>query len=205
MGLGVTSASSVNPDEQEFVLSGASMHMMRKTEMTPDELKTVDVSRRPTIAIIVTTGDTMVCVKDWSCSSQSSSSNTPAVLPLGNSVQKMSSSCEWNAVKLRILLTKNKIAYCNFDNFVCTLQALQKSQFKVSRSRHHMCREHACLPIRIRTVFSCTLDGWLMIHWRSGQGLSDSVWFTNDCHLSIMSLLPSWQEWLQLLVLSKKI
>ena len=105
----MTSASSVNPDEQEFVVSGASMHMMRKTEMTPDELKTVDVSRRPTTAIIGTTADTMVYVKDWSCSSQSSSSITPAVLSLGNSVQKISSSCEWNAVKLRILLTKTRL------------------------------------------------------------------------------------------------
>ena len=48
----VTSTSTVNPDEREFIVdSRASMHMMSKMELTPEELETVNVSRLPTTVI----------------------------------------------------------------------------------------------------------------------------------------------------------
>ena len=48
----VVSTSTVNPDERTFTVdSGASMHMMSKSEVTPEELETVTVSRLPTTLI----------------------------------------------------------------------------------------------------------------------------------------------------------
>ena len=120
------------------------------------------------------------------------------VLPLGNPVQKMSSSCEWNAVKLRVLLTKTRL-HIAIAIISCTHYKLCR---RVSSEYHGV--DSTC----VKSTLVCTyayeqfsrahLMGWLMIHWRLAQGLSDSIRFTNDCHLSIMSLLPSWQEWLQL-------
>ena len=44
--------STVNRDEREFIVdSGASMHMMSKMELTPEEMETIRVSRLPTTVI----------------------------------------------------------------------------------------------------------------------------------------------------------
>ena len=46
------STSTGNPDENKFIVdSGASLHMMSKMGSSPEELETVNVSRRPTTVI----------------------------------------------------------------------------------------------------------------------------------------------------------
>ena len=59
-----TSTSTVNPDEKSLLLvdSGASVHMMSKMDMSPEELETVNVSRRPTTVI---TADGSINEKNW--------------------------------------------------------------------------------------------------------------------------------------------
>ena len=48
MEWGVASASTVNPDETDLFLdSVASMHMMSKTDLSPEGWETVKVSRHP--------------------------------------------------------------------------------------------------------------------------------------------------------------
>ena len=48
----VASTSTINPDEREFVVeSGTSMHLMSKTDLSPEELEAVKVSRLPTTVI----------------------------------------------------------------------------------------------------------------------------------------------------------
>ena len=52
MQMRVAPTSNVNLDEKKFnVDSGASVHMMSKMDMSPEELETVNVSRRPTTVI----------------------------------------------------------------------------------------------------------------------------------------------------------
>ena len=52
MQMRVAPTSNVNLDEKKFnVDSGASVHMMSKMDMSPEELETVKVSRRPTTVI----------------------------------------------------------------------------------------------------------------------------------------------------------
>ena len=64
------SASTVNPDWRDlFVDSGASIQMMTKTDLFPEELETVEVSRLPTTVIMAnlsidTTEEAVVHVKD---------------------------------------------------------------------------------------------------------------------------------------------
>ena len=64
------STSTVSPDEKEFVVdSGASMHVMSMTDVSPEELETVKVCRLPTTVMtatgsIDTTEEGIVCGKD---------------------------------------------------------------------------------------------------------------------------------------------
>ena len=52
----VASTSNVNPDERGFIVdSGASMRMISKTDLPPEDLETVEVSRLPT-TVITTSG-----------------------------------------------------------------------------------------------------------------------------------------------------
>ena len=70
MQMRVAPSSNVNLDEKKFnVDSGASVHMMSKMDMSPEELETVKVSRRPTTVITANgsmnaTEEAMVYVKD---------------------------------------------------------------------------------------------------------------------------------------------
>ena len=86
----VAPTSTVNPDEREFsVESGASMLMMSKTDLSPEELETVRASRLPLAVItasgsINTTEKAKVHVKDLDmCVTVQLLEDTPAVVSLG--------------------------------------------------------------------------------------------------------------------------
>ena len=90
MQMRLAPTSNVNLDEKKFnVDSGASVHMVSKMDMSPEELETVNVSRRPTTVItadgsINATEEARVYVKDLDMFvTVQLLKDTPAVLSLG--------------------------------------------------------------------------------------------------------------------------
>ena len=121
MQMRVAPTSNVNLDEKKFnVDSGASVHMMSKMDMSPEELETVKVSRRPTTVItadgsINATEEATVYVKDLDMFvTVQLLKDTPAVLSLGKLCEE-NSLYEWNEGQNPNLIKNNK----------CTLQMRQ--------------------------------------------------------------------------------
>ena len=96
------STSTVSPDEKEFVVdSGASMHVMSMTDVSPEELETVKVCRLPTTVMtatgsIDTTEEGIVCGKDLDMLvTVQLLEDTPEVLNLGEPCEENGHSHEW--------------------------------------------------------------------------------------------------------------
>ena len=119
MQMRVAPTSNVNLDEKKFnVDSGASVHMMSKMDMSPEELETVNVSRRPTTVItadgsINATEEATVYVKDLDMFvTVQLLKDTPAVLSLGKLCEENGFHTSGTKVKTPIL---SKITKCTLQ------------------------------------------------------------------------------------------
>ena len=113
------STATVNPDEKKFIVdSGTSVHMMSKMDMSPEELETVKVSRRPTTVVtadgsINATEETTVYVKDLDMFvTVQLLQDTPAVLSLGKHCEENGAHTSGTKVKTQIL---SKITKCTLQ------------------------------------------------------------------------------------------
>ena len=118
-------ASTLEPEEREFVVdSGASMHMIRKKDLSDAEMDTLTKSFSPTIVItangeVQTQEEATVYVKELDIFlTLKVLENTPAVLSLGKVCDENGYSYEWiNGQKPHLI--KNGIQIiCNTENFV---------------------------------------------------------------------------------------
>ena len=118
-------ASNLKPEEREFVVdSGASMHMIRKKDLSDAEIDTLTKSRTPTIVItsngeVQTHEEATVYVKELDIFlTVKVLENTPAVLSLGKLCDENGYSYEWiNGQKPHLIKNGIRIA-CNTENFV---------------------------------------------------------------------------------------
>ena len=120
MQMSVAPTSNVNLDEKKFnVDSGASVHMMSKMDMSPEELETVNVSRRPTTVItadgsINATEEATVYVKDLDMFvTVQLLKDTPAVLSLGKFCEENGIHTSRTKVKNPNLIKNNKMYLAN--------------------------------------------------------------------------------------------
>ena len=118
MQMRVAPTSNVNLDEKKFnVDSGASVHLMSKMGLSPEELETVKVSRRPTTVItangsINATEEVTVFLKDLDMFvTVQLLEDTPAVLSLGKLCEENSFHMSGKKVKTPILskITKSTL------------------------------------------------------------------------------------------------
>ena len=118
-------ASNLKPEEREFVVdSGASMHMIRKKDLSDPEMDTLTKSCSPTI-VITANGEVQthevatVYVKEFDIFlTMKVLENTPAVLSLGKLCDENGYSYEWiNGQKSHLIKNGIRIL-CNTENFV---------------------------------------------------------------------------------------
>ena len=127
--------STGNSDEKKFnVDSGASMHMVSKVGLSPEELKTVKVSRLSTTVItangsIDTTEEAMVYVKDLD------------IFVTAQLLQDAPNGCEENGIQMRGKKVKTQILSKITKLYLDTLRVQQKIQLKPTRSRHWMIKK----------------------------------------------------------------
>ena len=130
------STSIVNPDETEFIVqSGAAVHMMSKTDLSPEGWETVKVSRLPTTVItakgsIDTTEEATVYVQDWDVFvTVQPVEDTPEVLSLGKTLTG-------NLVCIRVERRPRdgKIVPCKCDTFVHIVVPGLSSEAHLTRS-----------------------------------------------------------------------
>ena len=119
------STSTINLDERErefIVVSGASMHIVSKMSLTPEELETVEVSRFLTSVItangsIDTTEEAIACVNDLDMFvTIQLFEDTPACATSWKLGEDNVSSYEWKKVKHRIFFRMARLYFA--DNFV---------------------------------------------------------------------------------------
>ena len=118
-------ASSLELEEREFVVvSGASMHMISKKDLSDAEMDTLTKSCSPTIVItangeVQTHEEAIVYVKELDIFlTMKVLENTPAVLSLGKLCDENGYSYEWiNGQKPHLIKDGIRII-CNTENFV---------------------------------------------------------------------------------------
>ena len=118
-------ASTLKPEEREFVVDfGASMHMIRKKDLSKAEMDTLTKSCSPTIVItangeVQTQEEAIVYVKELDMFlTMKVLENTPAVLSLGKLCDENGYSYEWiNGQKPHLIKNGIRII-CNTENFV---------------------------------------------------------------------------------------
>ena len=149
------STSTGNPDEKKFIVdSGASVHMMSKMGSSPEELETVNVSRRTTTVITAdgsmnATEEAMVYVKEMDMFvTVQLLQDTPAVLSLGKLCEEKSiyMSGQKGSELQSYQKSQKNVPCCKCDNFVPivvlvyqvkhTSRVQHKIQLKPPRSRH---------------------------------------------------------------------
>ena len=126
MQMRVAPTSNVNLDEKKFnVDSGASVHMMSKMDMSPEELETVKASRRPTTVItangsMYATEEVIVFLKemDMFVSVQLLEDRHSSNAVSGETLRRKEYSCEWNEGQNPNVIKNNKNVPCTCDNFV---------------------------------------------------------------------------------------
>ena len=118
-------ASSLKPEEREFVVdSGASMHMIRKKDLSDAEMDTLTKSCSPTIVItangeVQTHEEAIVYVKELEkFLTMKFLDNTPAVLSLGKLCNENGYSYEWINGQKPHLMKDGIRTICNTENFV---------------------------------------------------------------------------------------
>ena len=116
--------TSRRPEEQEFVVdSGASMHMMRRRELSSEELDTLRRSRNPTVVLaangeVHTNEEAQVYVHDLNLFvTVQLLEETPAVLSLGKLCEDHGYSYEWVSGQKPPLTKEVKTIACKTDNF----------------------------------------------------------------------------------------
>ena len=117
-------ASTLKPEEREVVDSGASMHMIRKKDLSDAEMDTLTTSCSPTIVItangeVQTHEEATVYVKELDIFlTMKVLENTPAVVSLGKLCDENGYSYEWiHGQKPHLILNGIRIP-CNTENFV---------------------------------------------------------------------------------------
>ena len=125
MELATASTSTVSLDERAFsVDAAASLHVMCETDLSPEELETVKVTRFPTTVTtangsIDTTDEAIVNVEDLDIfDTVQLLEDTPAVLFLGKFIEENGYSYEWTQGKTPNLFKNGKTAPCKCDNSV---------------------------------------------------------------------------------------
>ena len=117
-------ASTLKPEEREFVVDGASMHMISKKDLSKAEMDTLTKSCSPTIVItangeVQTQEEAIVYVKELDIFlTMKVLENTPAVLSLGKLCDENGYSYEWiNRQKPHLIKNGIRIIF-NTENFV---------------------------------------------------------------------------------------
>ena len=128
--------------------------MMSKMDMSPEELETVKVSRRPTTVItangsVDTTEEVTFFLKEMDMFVPVQLlEDTPVVLSLGKTLRRKWYSYEWNEGQNPNLIKNNKMYLAN----ATTSRVQHKIQQKPPRSRHWMItkrRKHRDIDCRI--------------------------------------------------------
>ena len=118
-------ASNLKPEEREIVVdSGASMHMIKKKDLTDAEIDTFTKSCSPTIVItangeVQTHEEATMYVKELDIfSTMKVLEDTPAVLSLGKLCDEDGYSYEWINGQKPHLIRNGILLQCNTENFV---------------------------------------------------------------------------------------
>ena len=150
---GCLPASTLNPEEREFVVdSSASMHMISKKDLSDAEMDTLTKSCSPTIVItangeVQTHEEATVYVKELErFLTMKVFENTPAVLSLGKLCDENGYSYEWINGQKPHLIKDGIWIICNTENFVLivagsdssTGQESHCSTSSSSSSSHHL-------------------------------------------------------------------
>ena len=148
--------STAIPDQTKFLVdSGASMHVMSKTDLSPEELETVKVSRLPATVItanrsVDTTWEATVYVKDLAMfGTVQLLEDTPAVLFFWeNPAKKMDMHTSGKKAKTQMLSRMVRLYFAiaitsYLSSFLVypfkrTSRIQQKIQLKTPRSFHQM-------------------------------------------------------------------
>ena len=117
---------SRNTEDRMFVVvvSGSSVHMLSKKDLSSDELATLRRSRNPTTVMtangeVQTNEDAQVYVHDLDLFvTVQLLENTPAVLSLGKLCSEHGYSYEWKSGQTPQLTQNGNITTCTLDNFV---------------------------------------------------------------------------------------
>ena len=117
--------STLKPEEREFVVdSGASMHMISRKDLNPDELDTLTTSRSPTTVTrangeMQTHDEATVYVKELDILlTMKVLEDTPAVLSLGKLCDEHGYSYDWIQGQKPHLIKNGIRIQCNTENFV---------------------------------------------------------------------------------------
>ena len=146
-------ASTLKPEEREFVVdSGASMHMISKTDLSDAEMDTLTKSCSPTIVItangeVQTHEEATVYVKELDIFlTVKVIENTPALLSLGKLCDENGYSYEWiNGQKPHLIGTVFEYSATRRTSFLLWFQACQVRPLDLHRLQGHVQDRRAIL------------------------------------------------------------
>ena len=171
-------ASTLKPEEREFVDSGASMHMISKKDLSDAEMETLTKSCSPTIVITVngevqTHEEAIVYVKELDILlTMKVLDNTPAVLPLGKLCDENGYSYEWINGQKPHLIEDGIRTICNTENFVpIVVPGLSSSSSGSSSTSRTPLRQESHSPSSSSSSSSPTVSE---IQTREQEGRIDS-------------------------------